>query len=76
MQMEHSRLLETLLHEIASARTGIAASYARLWRGEGISRDHGGVDRAEPAGGEPDDPTVDGRSFPEPDERSFPQPDE
>lgn len=34
--MERYHLVEQLLREIANARAGITASYARLWRAEAV----------------------------------------
>ena len=49
--MDHNRLVDKLLQEIASARTGITANYARLWRSET-------VDTASPPDATNDDETA------------------
>lgn len=49
--MDHKRLADKLLHEIASARAGITANYTRLWQGEAARAESS----AEPAG--PEDST-------------------
>jgi hypothetical protein len=41
--MEHSRLVEKVLHEIAAARAGIAANYKRYW-----SENRPSADQREP----------------------------
>jgi quinol monooxygenase YgiN len=37
--VDHNRLSDKLLHEIASARARITANYARLWRGNTVHAD-------------------------------------